>query len=321
MCGNGKVETGEACDDGNTVFGDSCSPTCTNICETCEKNVCGGPTADTLPDYENCYGDGLLPPNDVAKTGPKAGTKKNVLCPALVACLKRTNCAGYDSSALLAKCYCGSASAADCALPGMPNGACAEEIAAAGESRTFVDLAQRQKSPQYALGLAALNYGSCDAGFCANECVLGKSQTECQKCTAVADPTVTATCFVNPKGDSTVSAAQCSAAVECAHATRCALNGIPSCYGVVSSQGTLATPGPCATELTAAAGGLNPSQLAALLLNPSETGTISAIARELGQELDNCLDVCFPTSSGGGGNGGSGNAGGGGKGGTSGTGG
>lgn len=30
VCGNGTVEAGEACDDGNTIAGDGCSPTCTN---------------------------------------------------------------------------------------------------------------------------------------------------------------------------------------------------------------------------------------------------------------------------------------------------
>jgi cysteine-rich repeat protein len=29
VCGNGKLEAGEECDDGNTVSGDGCSCTCT----------------------------------------------------------------------------------------------------------------------------------------------------------------------------------------------------------------------------------------------------------------------------------------------------
>lgn len=31
VCGNGKVETGEQCDDGNTINGDECSSTCQNV--------------------------------------------------------------------------------------------------------------------------------------------------------------------------------------------------------------------------------------------------------------------------------------------------
>ena len=31
MCGNGIVETGEVCDDGNIVAGDGCNATCTQI--------------------------------------------------------------------------------------------------------------------------------------------------------------------------------------------------------------------------------------------------------------------------------------------------
>ena len=33
VCGNGKIETGETCDDGNTINGDGCSSVC--ICEPC----------------------------------------------------------------------------------------------------------------------------------------------------------------------------------------------------------------------------------------------------------------------------------------------
>lgn len=316
-CGNGKLESGEVCDDGNTNYGDACSPTCTNICETCEKDVCGA-DPNTQDNYDSCYGNALLPPNDVAKTGPKAGTKKNVLCPSLVACLKRTGCAKYATDAFIKNCYCGTANAADCKdLPGAPNGPCAEEIAAAGESRNFIDLSQRAKSPQYALGLATLNHVLCDGGVCASECVAAKSATDCQKCSASVNSDSSSLCYFNPAGVAGVSASHCSAILDCAHRTRCADNGIVACYGTVINN-VLTTPGPCATEFTAAGSGKSAKEISDEINSPDE-GTLAAAVLELSQELDLCADKCFLDSSGG--SGGGSNTSSGGKGGTSGGGG
>jgi len=309
LCGNNVLDAGEACDDGNTKFGDSCSPTCTNICETCEKNVCG-----TSGDFNTC--DNGWSEDAAATAGPAVGTKKSVLCNALVACLKRTGCAQYDQSSVLKKCYCGTASAVECQEPGKPNGACSEEIAAAGEDRKFNLLTQRQNTVIYALGVASQVYGLCDGGICANECVQGKSSTECEKCSAKVNADDFAACYVNPKGDPGLSAELCTAAVECAHRTGCALNGVPSCYAVNTGSGSTAA-GPCATELTAAGKGKTPLEISSELASPSSHGPLAAAALVLRQELENCKATCFASSSGGqGGSGGAGTAGG-----TSGTGG
>ena len=73
-CGNGVVDAGEACDDGNIANGDCCSSTCTitnegggcddgNVCtdtDTCASGVCGGsPVTDGSPcdDDEPCTSD------------------------------------------------------------------------------------------------------------------------------------------------------------------------------------------------------------------------------------------------------------------------
>jgi len=300
VCGNKVVEAGEACDDGNTKFGDSCSPTCTNLCEKCEKDVCGAPDADTSNNYEACFGDGFSAGSDVAQAGPAAGTKKNVLCQSLVACLKRTGC-GQNSQSIFLKCYCGTANAADCAEPGKPNGPCVEEIAAAGESRKRDELIQRQLKLTYALGVAALHYGLCDGGVCANECVLGKSNTACQKCAAAILPEAFAACYVNPTNTVSLSAELCTAAVECAHRTGCAVNGVLSCYGTGSSAN-----GPCAAEITAAAPpGSTPAEIDNLLGIINVDSTLGAIAGELATELDNCQATCFASPAGGSGGAGS----------------
>jgi len=295
MCGNGVVEAGEACDDGNTNFGDSCSPTCTNVCENCEKDICG-----TSPDLVTC--DSEIGVGDTATAGPGTGVKKSVLCRSLSACLKRTGCA-KSKNTFVKDCYCGTAGA-DCSEPGKPNGACSEEIAAAAEDRTLVKVTQRAASAQYALGVAFVVQFNCDGLLCSNECVLGKAQTECQKCAGALSPESMAACYVNPTADPNLSAGLCTAALECAHRTGCALNGVASCYGTGTST---IVPGPCFTELTAAASGASPQQILAALANPGMQGTLDTTAAELQYEADGCKSVCFPTASGG--TGGAGSAG------------
>lgn len=51
VCGNGTLETGEQCDDGNTISGDGCSATCDIEHEAPEEQVCGN---GTLEEGEEC---------------------------------------------------------------------------------------------------------------------------------------------------------------------------------------------------------------------------------------------------------------------------
>ena len=304
-CGNGKLEAGEACDDGNTKFGDSCSPTCTNVCELCEKDICG-----PNPDFGGACDD--LQGN--AMTGPATGSKKSDLCHSLLACYKQTGCAKDKN--FLKDCYCGTASATDCSTPGKADGPCSEAIAGASEDRAFAKITLRAVSPQFAVGVASDLLFKCDRGACANECVLGKAQTECQKCSGAVGFEAMAACYANANADPSLSAPLCSAALECAHRTGCALNGVGSCYGVVVSS-TLASQGPCFAELSAAGKDLTPQQISQVLLNTGAPGTLGAVASELIQESTFCADTCFASSSGGSGGG----AGSSGKAGSSGTGG
>lgn len=59
VCGNGKLEDGEECDDGNADGGDACSPSCTI------QNLCGN---GTLNEGEECD-DGNLDPGDGCNAG------------------------------------------------------------------------------------------------------------------------------------------------------------------------------------------------------------------------------------------------------------
>ena len=69
VCGNGVVEAGETCDDGNTAAGDCCSPTCTydapgTACTSdgnvCTNDVCNGAGACLHPNNTASCDDGLF---------------------------------------------------------------------------------------------------------------------------------------------------------------------------------------------------------------------------------------------------------------------
>ena len=64
VCGNGGVETGEGCDDGNTAAGDGCSPAC-----QVEPPVCGNGRVET---GEQCD-DGNTAPGDAGGAVAGAG--------------------------------------------------------------------------------------------------------------------------------------------------------------------------------------------------------------------------------------------------------
>lgn len=70
LCGNGIVDVGEKCDDGNTVPGDGCSPTCTVECDPCQTDDGAGGCITVLEDTNwgdnlyNCIGDNPGDPSD-----------------------------------------------------------------------------------------------------------------------------------------------------------------------------------------------------------------------------------------------------------------
>jgi cysteine-rich repeat protein len=91
-CGNGHLDPGEDCDDGNTANGDCCSSTCHfeangsscsdgNACttgETCNAGTCGGGTAVTCNDNNGCTQDTCNPSTGcVYNPTPLNGTSCN----------------------------------------------------------------------------------------------------------------------------------------------------------------------------------------------------------------------------------------------------
>lgn len=214
VCGNGALEAGEECDDGNTKDGDGCSSVCTNKCEQCEQANCTA-DPDTAAAFEACYGDD--PSGKVAaQDGPAAGTPRNKLCQALIACVRRTNCGAITYGDPINGCVCGDANSADC--DANPQGKCADEVAAAAESRTLVDIRQRKPKVTFAVGMAYELLYNCDYSACGHECLQDKAATSCDKCALGPSPTAYSytcssyeSCYFNP-GNSPSSAVQRSTA-------------------------------------------------------------------------------------------------------------
>ena len=65
VCGNGKLEAGEQCDDGNLAAGDGCT-------SSCQSEICGNGIAD--PGEECDCGDGSAAPADASCEGRENST-------------------------------------------------------------------------------------------------------------------------------------------------------------------------------------------------------------------------------------------------------
>jgi cysteine-rich repeat protein len=336
-CGNGKLDPGEECDDGNLQDEDGCSSLCTNKCEQCEaaancftqydlSQPCKTPAdcqnrENEASSFELCYGatgDGQAP----ASAGPAAGTLKSKLCQAVIACIRRTQCITDLSDASPTACYCGAGNDL-VACETAPKGPCAEEIADAAEARSFQAVQQAWGSldttaPGAAVGAAANILFNCDASACASQCFQDKTPTACDQCAIGSNahdqhllcPDYD-TCYfgqetVSPDGYGTTAlpvAQLCSAAADCALRTGCGANGAEACYG----NGA----GPCATEFAAAAGSTDPLTVVSRIQNAIQSSSVypaNTAQSLLACEAAHCASSCFPSVGGSGGSAGTGGA-------------
>jgi hypothetical protein len=156
-CGNQIAEPGEDCDGGAT-----CDADCKQIptaqqqecldnfvhtgmpAEACERCACFNCTQEVL----DCRGD--------------TDATRRMRCDVLVAC-------GLEEDCNVLACYCGSADIIACGT-GSANGPCIPEVEqAAGPSTNPLQINERQRDPNYALGRANL-LGACAARECPDLC-------------------------------------------------------------------------------------------------------------------------------------------------------
>ncbi len=168
MCGNGALDPGEQCDDGNNSDGDGCSAGCRDedACSACEERFCRNFFgSDTVA---SCFED-----TSPAGGGPEAGcnpaiescTPNNVLCGLYVECAIDSGTAAVSDAAP----YCGQASINECLLLG-GTGPCVPEAEAAGETGDPLTVAERFVDPAYPLG-DGTRYLRCLRANCARDCL------------------------------------------------------------------------------------------------------------------------------------------------------
>lgn len=188
VCGDGKLEPPEQCDDGNAISGDGCSANCQSSCEKCEKNVC--PLYDRFFDTEAdlAFGACYTPSGKILK-GSAAGYERAEVCRELVDCIRQESCGQVKNGILkVYRCWCdvdwykaGAAVACktepDPANPQDPTrfvpGPCASLFQDAAESPGLSSVESAFSAVNLAEGRALRLIGNCDNRVCTEECVPG----------------------------------------------------------------------------------------------------------------------------------------------------
>jgi cysteine-rich repeat protein len=187
LCGNGKPDPGEECDDDNVDSGDGCSATCQSACETCEEALKDDELAPALiggDNYFDCYRS-----TDRASGGPADGAPRAALCAAVVDCVRRTGCAvfagdwieGYNVSgdAALAPCWCSDLQDAQGLPQAAPScyseatlnpGPCYADFQNGAEADSPVGIGTAIIDSGLALGRAGRLLRQSDSLFCARDC-------------------------------------------------------------------------------------------------------------------------------------------------------
>ena len=156
LCGNGAIDPGEGCDDGNTKSGDGCSAQCQKektvdpmcVSKLGRSDACGMCTCQQCPqEASDCYAH--------------SSADDNRACVQLIGCVVKNGCQGLD-------CYCGSSTFLNGCL--VPSGPCINEtVAAAGGANTVPTLVDRSAGTDYAIGRARV-LGECGWKNCSKEC-------------------------------------------------------------------------------------------------------------------------------------------------------
>jgi cysteine-rich repeat protein len=150
QCGNGEVETGEECDDGNLVPDDGCGADC-RFDEANDSELCGADPGGALENCtcERCTQFVFAAENaeGVAAAGPAAGRPKSELAIELLECMRDTGCEGFT-------CLCGTVPPMMCRENVASNGPCKTQFLAAAETTMEGEAEDRMNDTDFAIGLA-----------------------------------------------------------------------------------------------------------------------------------------------------------------------
>jgi len=178
VCGDGKIEAPEDCEDGNTISGDGCSANCQSACEICEKNVC--PTLDydnVDPNTDSAYDDCYKAKGQIT-TGAAMGVARAEVCRDLVDCIRREGCAQtYGFQLKTERCWCdidvnevkftNLCSDPSTYVPGK----CARQYQEASESASLGTVMSSLTATGLAEGRGNRLLETCDTRVCTEECV------------------------------------------------------------------------------------------------------------------------------------------------------
>ncbi len=207
VCGNGAIEPGEQCDDGNTKSGDGCTADCLKDCEVCEKTFCTAVRGALAGDNGWVQEDKKSPNNlysgpkgcfelegTASPAGPAGAVPRSELCAAMVDCIRREKCeqllpidtpdpkSARDYSPAVAlpfmRCYCDldvtDGFSTKCGNPAQfKAGKCKREIQEASEGQEVNNVLMGLITGGKPLGVGNLLLQACDKSLCTEECLPG----------------------------------------------------------------------------------------------------------------------------------------------------
>jgi cysteine-rich repeat protein len=166
VCGDGKKEGNEECDDGNKLNADGCSAICTDTrkCDDCLAINCSDPFYYSVPIWPLCS---QLKGN--AMNGEGAGRPRQDLCQEVYTCIIRTQCIDWTTTDPT-PCFCGTTDRATCVgKPKAATGPCVAEIQNGVESEDPA-VAGIQFTNQANASGAAFSVRQCARDLCEMEC-------------------------------------------------------------------------------------------------------------------------------------------------------